>query len=250
MKQITLKHPRLNNGTPTKIKYCIPRDYVNLQLYEIFVRDQYNPQTDKKNLVVIDIGANIGMASLYFKDIAKHVYALEPNEECYKCLVKNTKEYNNISCFNMGVSVRDHIKQYLIANVGQDMTNTFYVSDHVSMQSEAEIITFGSFLKEQGIDKVDVLKIDCEGWEYVIFSEKSFIENVSKIDTIVGESHYMDIVRPQYIPVILGNLGFETRFRTDYLNLTSKITVSCDMIKKNYEVTEPTIFIAKNARQW
>jgi FkbM family methyltransferase len=238
-------HPKLNNGQLTDVRHCFSDSYLQLQLYEIFTRDQYNPHIDRKDLIVVDIGANIGMASLYFKDIAKHVYAIEPNPDCYECLKANTRAYKNISCFNLGISVRDHVKQYLVAHEGQDMTNTFSVNKNVSMQTAVEVVTFGTFLKENKIKKVDVLKIDCEGWEYVIFSEDSFIKNAHKIDTIVGESHYMDILRPQYIPVILGKLGFETKFKTDYPNLTSKITVTCDMIKKDYEVTEPTIFIAK-----
>jgi hypothetical protein len=129
------------------------------------------------------------------------------------------------------------------------MTNTFYVDDTVSEKVETEVITFGTFLKEQKIDKVDVLKIDCEGWEYVIFSEDSFIKNAHRIDTIVGESHYLNIMRPQFIPVILGNLGFNTTFKTNYRNMTSKISVTCDMIKKDYEVTEPTIFISKHGNR-
>ena len=242
-----VKHERLNGGKPTKILHPFSSEYLGLQTYEIFVKDQYNPELKGRDLIVVDIGANVGIASLYFKDIAQKVYALEPNPDCYKCLVENTKDFKNISCFNMGVSVRDHIGQYLVAHKGQDMTNTFYVDDTVSDKVETEVITFGTFLKEQKIKKVDVLKIDCEGWEYIIFSEDSFIKNAHRINTIVGESHYMGIVRPQYIPVILGDLGFKTRFK-DYLNLTSKITVTCDMIKKDYQVTEPTIFIAKNGR--
>jgi hypothetical protein len=53
------------------------------------------------------------------------------------------------------------------------------------------------------------------------------------------------MIRPQYIPVILAPLGFETKFK-DYKNLTSTVAITCDMIKKDYEVDEATLFISKN----
>ena len=47
----------------------------------------------KKDLTIVDIGANIGLTSYYFKDYAKIVYAVEPAKKHFDCIQKMV-EYN------------------------------------------------------------------------------------------------------------------------------------------------------------
>lgn len=235
MNYADLEHKNLNNGQRTRVCFWFPADDLKNQFHEIFENDVYNPHTNKKDLVVVDMGANVGLASLYFKDMAKKIYAIEPCPETFKCLEENTKMYPNIERFNYAISVDDNVKQKFSGD-------SLFAKDGNPI--EVDTMTFGTFLKQNKIKHIDVLKIDVEGWEYVIFSEPSFRKNIDKIDIIVGESHYAPHINPSFIPVILDELGFKVEFDPNP-NLLYNSVVCIHDTEKKYTIFEPTNFIAK-----
>ena len=48
----------------------------------------------KKDMVVMDVGANIGIITNHFRPYAKKIYAIEPEKENFRALKKN-KEHND-----------------------------------------------------------------------------------------------------------------------------------------------------------
>src|SRR3990167_10451341 len=109
MNQIYFHHKKIENDK--RISYHVPvgkehEKTVTDQISEIFIADQYSKGKIKKDMVIMDVGANIGLASLYFKDWAKTIYALEPNPRNYECLVENTKAYPHIKPFNVGLAAK------------------------------------------------------------------------------------------------------------------------------------------------
>ena len=68
-------------------------------------KEGYEAIKNRKNPVILDIGAHIGMASIYFSKIkGARIFAFEPCKKNYKYLVKNTKRLKNIKTFNYGIS--------------------------------------------------------------------------------------------------------------------------------------------------
>jgi len=226
----------------TKIYYPFPTEELKMQVGEIFVKDVYNPKTKKKDLVVVDVGANIGMASLYFQPIAKQIYALEPSPTVYACLLKNVKKHKNIKTFNVAMSnVTGKDTMYLerTEDVPQHMS-----SKNQQNATEIDTITFGDFIQQNDIKDIDVLKIDVEGWEYMVFSSESFIKYAHLIGTIVGESHYTGEMRPQLISPMLKRLGFKVAFHK-FKNLVFTATVGLKEDLQTYVIHEATNFLAK-----
>jgi FkbM family methyltransferase len=156
-------------------------------LREICLSKDYNFNS-MNNVVVVDIGMNVGLASLYFasrKDV-KHVYGFEPfkptYQHCMRNLGKNQNLIAKITPHNFGLS---HIEQQL--TLEYDFDNKGQIGIHGTdlvksskKSSSKEIIQLKSILPE--IYKIIerhpgcevVCKIDCEGAEYQIF--QSFIE--------------------------------------------------------------------------
>lgn len=246
MKVARISHKRLNSGKPTEIIYDLNDIDVRSQLQEIFISNVYNPHIDRKNLVVFDFGANIGMSALYFKDMAKVVHAFEPHPYIYQMLQNNVKPYNNIKTYKyailnqigklrVGTKEKGNLTQNLLQKGSYD-------------EQEITCIDFAECLKITGEDHVDVLKIDIEGSEYIVFSSNEFIENASKIDTIVGESHYTGTAMPQFVPVMLKECGFKTRFiKLRIPNYEKMLGINMpDGSKKTYNISENTNFIAKH----
>src|SRR3990167_4735775 len=64
---------------------------------------------EKKDPVIVDVGANIGITVQYFREHAKKVYAIEPSTEHFEALSKN-KEFNhwdNVELFKYAIADRD-----------------------------------------------------------------------------------------------------------------------------------------------
>jgi FkbM family methyltransferase len=144
-----------------------PHDAVNV--FYIFAREEYG--RIPPGSVVVDIGANIGIFSLYAaRSEAARVLAYEPCLEAYRCLVRNL-EVNSLE----GV-VRPH--RQAVTGAGVDRVrfpktsspyNAILTAEDHDESEWVDTVDLASIVKEAGA--VDVLKLDCEGREYeILFS--------------------------------------------------------------------------------
>ncbi|HEY0740168.1 MAG TPA: FkbM family methyltransferase [Chryseosolibacter sp.] len=142
-----------------------PHDSITVMV--IFCRQEYGPIP--ANGVVVDIGANIGMFSLYAAiNGARKVYAFEPNRKSFEILCKNievNKFTDIIIPFNEGVSDTDGKIIYLPEDSSPyNVATQAMKTDNVPV----ETVSLTSILNDRVKEKVDLLKIDCEGAEYEI----------------------------------------------------------------------------------
>jgi FkbM family methyltransferase len=141
---------------------------------------------------VFDIGANSGLFSLLaINKGAKKVYAFEPNQESLvnlKYLVKDL----NVEVIDKAVYTKDEDLTFYI-----DPNNTTIGSisaDHIKNNgSSVEKITvpaisLKTFIEQNNIDKISLLKMDIEGAEYDII-ENLEDEVFEKIDNFLIEFH-------------------------------------------------------------
>jgi FkbM family methyltransferase len=201
-----------------------------------------------KDAVYIDIGANIGNASRYFYPYAKKIYAIEPNPDIYQALVENTKNLPNIETFNCAIGHVDGV-DYLYSNENSQLAQSFWGNSNSTSSIRVVMKSLKTFMSENKIDHVDVLKIDVEGAEYIILPSNTFKEVADKIDFIIGESHYItDNGFPQIIPLILRDYGFETKFiqldRPNYTR-TFVFTDVASGTRKKWTYPESTMFISQ-----
>ena len=139
--------------------------------------------------VFIDIGANIGIVSIYASSIFKNVYSFEPEQTNHGYLKENINLNNikNIKVFNMCVS---DISGHVTLNVRDQFAHHGITSSHAStIKSRVEVVsvTLDEFLLEHDISKVDVLKVDVEGAEWLVLkgAQNSLVSG--KIELIIFE---------------------------------------------------------------
>ena len=171
-----------------KVTFTISNIDDLIAFYEIFVLETYKARDSVKN--IIDLGANIGVASLYFalRYPNAKIFACEPNPEVFSVLSKNLSSFENVKTYPFLLS---------------DETNeqkTFFVSSNRSHSSsvlnrgeEFESCSVRSFklvdlLEFLKLKKVDFLKFDIEGSEFDLFKEL----NELNINQFIGEVH-MDL---------------------------------------------------------
>ena len=215
MKSKTLTHPRLNKGRITTIHYPLSDTEFDNQFNEIFDQEHYKLGRIKDS-VYVDIGANIGLTAHYFAPFATKYYAIEPSKECFEALEKNTQDLP-IERFNIAILPSD--RQYNLFQTAKDSVGqTFFANEGSTFGHESvHGIPIDQFFRENNIEHVDVMKVDIENAEYVLFPDDSFARVADKIDTIIGEAHYDTITGaiPAILPVILDKYGFTTTFTKD-----------------------------------
>jgi FkbM family methyltransferase len=145
-----------------------------------------NPQ------VILDIGANIGAASLYFARLfpQAHIHAFEPIPDNFTLLARNAAPFPNIYLHHMALGGKSGRARMLASNSPLNLGGfSFYAAgSDPSRTLEVEMKHPDVILAELGIHQVDLIKIDTEGAEYEILT--SFSDSVlGNLKWITGELH-------------------------------------------------------------
>ncbi len=188
----SFKYVKLRNGLKYKIR---PKTNDKTIFNEIWIKKLYTPNgfKIKNNYTVIDIGAHIGIFSVFAAFYAKDgiIYSFEPEKENFLMLKENIKLncMKNIKIFNYGVSNRNGKAKLYISNLNKAAHSTEIV-ENVSHFEKIKLISIKNILKKIKGD-IDFLKIDCEGCEYDILSGLSD-NDFRRIKHIVLEYHDLD----------------------------------------------------------
>ena len=226
----------------TSLISALPQDLFESQINEVFDQRHYKKGRVKKDMVIIDIGGNMGLTALYFKDWAKMIYALEPSTVHYKTLVKNTEGLKNVKTFNFGISSIGGPDK-IFSNDQGDIPESLFGNGQLSETQNFQ--TLEVFMKEQKIDHVDLLKIDAEGAEYFIFPSDGFKNVASKIDNIIGEAHYFSHCMPEHVILMLEEAGYKAKI-LPFPNMWKDITFTekATREQRHYKIELKTMFFA------
>jgi FkbM family methyltransferase len=159
------------------------------------VKNRYNIESIEfsPNDIVIDIGAHVGVVSIY---IAKRfpfvkIYAYEPIPDNYEHLVINLKAngVNNVTPHNLAIT-SDGRKFDMIVNFtnnsGGGTGHLRNMNLHHHFHYTVESVTLDSVFEEYNIGVCKLLKIDCEGTEHEILWNTRYL---NRIEYLSGEFH-------------------------------------------------------------
>lgn len=152
---------------------------------DVFKGNEYIDALGRKSDIVLDIGACAGEFSAYIYPKATKIYAIEPFSEYYKELTDNIKEFNLDKIIPFKLAIGDYNGVGKLASDRSRGGNK--LEDNPDLFEEVIVKTLAQFIKDEHIERVDVLKIDIEGLEKKVFNSPDFIEVVDRIDYIIGE---------------------------------------------------------------
>ena len=199
-----------NMGGKTFSIYGDPEDrsvFVNIMnsgYYEDHMIDFYK-ELLKEDSVCIDAGANIGMISMYMSLFTKgKIYSFEPTVEVFDALQKNIEANNlNVQAFNVALGDKNGEYDFIHASTFNG-ANAFFVEnpDRPKFDSNTTIIKtkairIDDFVKEHNIDKLDVLKMDVEGFEILIV--KGAEETIKRFDPDIVSEFAPHMIRDRNI---------------------------------------------------
>ena len=150
--------------------------------------------------IVFDVGANDGQSIERFKKIFSRfkIYSFEPDEDAFQRLKKNYHNKENIEIYDFAISNRDGNQKFYsyahdkISSLMQlDAKSKLYKSRKIGKKSgddfekikNVKIVKLDSFVKDKNISRINILKIDVQGYEpEVIEGAKYLIEKFLVLD--------------------------------------------------------------------
>jgi len=162
-------------------------------LKEVWIKEIYNQHGVRveKGDTVIDIGGHVGMFSIYAAHLSEtgKVYAFEPFIENFKRLENHKKINNkeNLFVFNKGVSSTEGTQTLYLSPDDNTGGHSLHLKTKSENKIEIQTVNLISFCEREKIEKIDFLKLDCEGAEFEIVKSSEPI--LKKISKIVMECH-------------------------------------------------------------
>lgn len=135
-----------------------------------------------KNPVVVDIGGHIGTFSIPLALMLKNkckIFIFEPSKDNYNLLLRNIKLNKVCSVFPKNIAILDYVGEGFLKTQG--INPDAYFLDKSRKDFNCKVSTLPEEMKSK---KIDILKMDIEGGEYKIFSDKK------SLDFILKNVHY------------------------------------------------------------
>ena len=194
---------------------------------------------DTKNYlkVILDVGAHEGESiELFLKNFrVDTIYSFEPSEQTFKKLLKNSeklkKKFLNTKIYLKNYAVGDIEKNVELNYLHETSSSTLKNLDtksHYFRKKErffgklinkkiiVKQINFRDYLEKKKLKKIDLLKIDTEGYELEVL--RGLKDLISEVSIILFEHHYDNMIVKNYkfsdIHNLLRNNGFKRIYKT------------------------------------
>lgn len=153
---------------------------------QIFYSKEYDINVPVDPKIIIDLGANVGFASVYFANRfpSAKIVALEPDNDNYKLACKNVERYDNIQLLHGAIWNREEEIHLVDKGKGEGAFS-------IAAGKGANVVkafTIKGLMEMMSTDFIDVLKIDIEGAEKEIF-EYGYEEWLPVTKIIIVETH-------------------------------------------------------------
>jgi FkbM family methyltransferase len=168
---------------------------------EIALVDQYCAHDFlKKDAVIVDVGANIGVFSLFANFLAPNgkIFSFEPFTKAFQILQRNIIDNNLsgvVSVFQQALGEDKKKSRLLISHESLGTGSIIEDSEFLKNREElfffsepVSIITLDEFIFQNKIKRVDFIKIDAEGYEKQII--KGARNTIKKFSPVIACSAY------------------------------------------------------------
>jgi FkbM family methyltransferase len=191
----TLKVRELDYMPVSVNKNFSPFDCLYINYKQMFYEDIYTHCYLDNFETVIDLGANVGLFSLYMlkKHNCKRIYAVEPTKKAFSQLSNSLSDERNASVHKL--AIHNFEGKSKIKSVEDNSTISGFIDDvhpythHNMNEEEVEVVTLSRFMNDHNLDHVDLIKIDIEGCEYDVIDSLSD-SDLLKSDRYLIEYHW------------------------------------------------------------
>ncbi len=231
-REYIFKKNKRNNSTlifktrPNQIQFGVPESLYQV-FKEIFMEDVYDinklVKTLPENPVVVDIGANAGFFNIILlsKIAGAQIFAYEPlpsNVAYFQQVIKDNPRIEKfIKLYQAAVSgtekdsldlfMEDHADSQVVASVFADF------NVHNTKKITVPCISLSKIVALNQLDKIDLLKIDCEGSEYdILYNTAASVVQMAKHIAIEVHDVNKDTHNFRSMKKYLESLGYSITF--------------------------------------
>lgn len=192
-------------------RFVLRRDFVHRVRYRLrnykrlltkdLVEDTARLLGGRDVRTILDVGANVGFMTFEFEKRFPHahIHSFEPNPTVFATLQRNYTDDPRVHCHQMGVGdVSGELTFNINANAGTSsfLPPTDYHLAHLASrplaQQTVRVVRLDDFAEEHGLEHVDILKLDVEGYELKALEGATRLLENQQIDVIHSE---VNIVR-------------------------------------------------------
>ena len=180
---------RLRVRVGRSMRPVVVSDYGELEVMrDILLDEDYSLGALAPPRVILDVGANIGLAALYFR--ARYpdaeIVAIEPDPETFAKLEHNVADDTRIRPVNAAVAAEPG-ELLLVRPAGYSIASSLKRSGtDRDAQARVRAETLDGLCAELGLTRIDLVKLDVEGAELDAMRGFSRLEEVP---VIIGEAH-------------------------------------------------------------
>ncbi len=163
----------------------------------------------REDAVVVDVGANIGDFTIQEVALCPRgrIYAVEPISQNARMIEVNKllNGMSNIEVFPVALGADEG---EITIHVAGSQSSSYFFS-HQQPEETVRLITLPRLMQECGIERIDLLKLDCEGAEWDILPACSAL--LPRIDQICMECHPRDGWTAARLAAWLRDAGYQVR---------------------------------------
>ena len=192
----------------------------NSPLFRDFLKDNPHERGEvkflksivKEGMNVIDVGGHIGVTTVVIaRKVGKRglVYSFEPVPKYFEILKKNlsANELENVEAFQLAVTDRlETIDFYQYGGLSG------IIPEEGAKKFKVDTISIDRFIKEQNVDRLDLINMDCQGSEFLVFKGAKESLRKNKV-RIFCEVHHASLKRlgqsVKHVVQYLHKLGYE-----------------------------------------
>lgn len=180
---------------------------------QVFIGQEYDFACAAPPRVIVDAGANIGLASIYFanKYPAASIIALEPERSNFELLRENVRAYPRVTPVQAALWNRNDEINLVDPGLGKwgFMTEARDSPRSRPACHTVRAMTVDQVMQDHGLEKIDILKVDIEGAEKEVFADSTAW--IDRVDAIIIELH--DRMKPGCSRSFYGGArGFESEW--------------------------------------
>lgn len=195
------------------------RDFLDKMGYKVIRKnlDDVAPFEDMQRFVspggsptIFDVGANIGQTTTLIKEYFPHatVHSFEPSPASFKILRANHSDRPGLNLWNLGVGADDSV---LTFNENQDPQLSSFLRPaemccgDTKHTTEVQVVSLDKFCEDHSIPRIDILKLDTQGYELQVFKGAERMMQERRIGLIyfelivtehyVGQPHYWELLK-------------------------------------------------------
>jgi FkbM family methyltransferase len=165
-------------------------NYTDIILQQINEDRMYDPIfADRTDMVILDLGANCGLFSLYAADSCSKIVAVEPTPSTFNVLEEIVKDHTNITALPLAIGPHNEMISFYI----NENSTTNSILDRNGIETQVQCMTLETLLFKEGLGHVDFIKCDIEGSEMQALTDATLGPIADQVDFWFVEVHQTDV---------------------------------------------------------